>query len=135
MTKHWIICLLVIVPAWICVAAAQNSHVKSSQVKSSSTKSSATSHTTAIKPLTPKTAMPAPHKSSVVVPKASRSSANTSAALTHIEQQNSKPSGVKSGAAPAPKAATAPKSAGSGSEINFQYQKPKTNTTNPTKRN
>src|SRR6266446_7387394 len=135
MTKRTIICLLVSVPAWICLATAQDAHIKSSQVKSSSTKSSAASHATATKPLTPKSAMPAPHKSSAVVPKPSKSSANTSAALTHLEQQNSKAPGVKSGTPPAPKVASTPKSAVSNSDINFQYQKPKTNTTNPTKRN
>jgi hypothetical protein len=137
--KRWIMSLVVTLPAWICVATAQDSHVKSSELKSSSSKSSVASQSAATKPLTPKSAMPAPHKSSAVVPKASKNNANTSAALTRLEQQNSKALGAKSGTPPAPKGTSGQKSAASNSDINFQYQKPKTNTTvnvtNTTKKN
>ena len=102
--KRWIMALVVTLPAWICVATAQDSHVKSSsELKSSSSKSSAASQAAATKPLTPKSAMPAPHKSSAVVPKASKNNANTSAALTRLEQQNSKALGAKSGTTPGPR--------------------------------
>jgi len=125
MMNHRVVCLLVTAAAGICLATAQSSAHKP-QVGSSSAKSAADSLTAATKPLTPKSAMPARRKSSLVVPNTSKSR-NTTAELTHLEQQNPKTGASKSGNTPTAKAApakSADKSAGSDSGINFKYQKP-----------
>ena len=124
MMKRRVVCSLVTMAAGICLATAQNSTQKS-QVGSTSAKSGADPLKTATKPLTPKSAMPAPHKSSVAVPNTSKSGRNTTAELTHLEQQNTKAGSSKSTPpAKVPPVKPADKSAGSDSGINFKYQKP-----------
>ena len=121
MMKHRLSWLLVTVPAWTCLALGQNS-----QAHSSSAKASTEPHPAAIKPLTPKSAMPAHQKSSSAAPRASKARGNTDAELNRLERQNIKTQSPKVGGSRPAKAAQAPKSAGSDSGINFQYQKPKT---------
>jgi hypothetical protein len=119
--KYRVVCWFVAAAALICLATAQNS-----QVRASSAKAGPDPLQTATKPLTPKSAMPAQRKSSVAEPIASTSSRNTTAELTHLERQNIKAGGSKSGAGPA-KSASAPKSANTSagrSGIDFKYQKP-----------
>jgi hypothetical protein len=126
MIKHTVVCLLVTLVAGICLATAQST-VRKPQVGSSSAKSAADPLTTATKPLTPKSAMPAHRKSSVAVPNTSKSSRNTTAELTQLERQNTKAGASKSGNTPTAKGApvkSADKSAGSDSGLNFKYQKP-----------
>jgi hypothetical protein len=125
MIKHRVVCLFVTVAAGICLATAQTSNQNSQG--SASAKSGGDPLKTATKPLTPKSAMPAPRKSSVAVPNTSKSGRNTTAELTHLERQNGKAGGSKSGTTPPAKGASvkpADKSAGSSSGINFKYQKP-----------
>ena len=114
--------LFVTVAALICVASAQNSKV------GSSAKSGSDPLKTATQPLTPKSAMAPPRKSSVAVPKAATSGRNTSAELTRLERQGVKAGGSKSsnkGASKANSVKPAGTSSGSGSGINSSYQKPR----------
>jgi predicted membrane-bound mannosyltransferase len=90
-------------------------------------KSVASSHPASAKPLTAKSAMPVPHKSSTSVPKVTAAGANNSAQLARLEQQNRKASAGKNTSRQSTISA-APKSATSNPPINFQYQKPNTNT-------
>ena len=118
-----IACLFVTVAASISLATAQNSGGRSSSAKAGRDPLQ-----TATKPLTPKSITTPRRKSSVAVPKASKSSPNAAAELTHLERQNIKAGDSKSrGAGPA-KGISAPKSAGTtartGSGINFKYEKP-----------
>ena len=123
MTKCRIAFLFVTVGALICLASAQNP-----TVGSSSAKSVADPLKTATRPLTPKSAMAPPRKSSVAVPKAATSGRDTNAEITRLERQGIKTGVSKSGntgaskANPAKPAAT---SSGSGSGINSSYQKPR----------
>jgi hypothetical protein len=122
MMKCGIALLFVTVAASICVASAQNSNIGSS-----SAESGAAPIKKAIQPLTPKSAMAAPRKSSVALPKASTSGRDTSAELTRLEHQGIKTGGSKSGNTRATKAdlvKPAAGSSGSGSGINSSYQKP-----------
>jgi hypothetical protein len=119
MTKRRAVGLFLTVATWTCMAAAQ-----SSPGGSSSAKASPDPLQSATKPLTPKSAMPAPHKSSVVAP--NPSGRNTTAELTHLEQQN-----IKSGSSNSSKgsAKSVPPlkpagTSGSGPGIDFKYQKP-----------
>jgi hypothetical protein len=131
MTKHKIACLFMTLAALICLATAQSStqrsKVGSSSAKTSSAKKGADPLKTATNPLTPKSAMPTAHKSPVAVPGAPKSDRSSSAELTRLERQPGK-AGAKSGNTVPAKAASAPKSAeasaGTGSAINFKYQKP-----------
>jgi hypothetical protein len=119
--KYKIVCLLTML-AGICLATAQNS-----QVHSASPKAGADPLQNATKPLTPKSAMPSPHKSAPLAPNASTGGQKTDAELSRLEHQNIKAPGAKgSTAVPAKSASikTAGTSAGHGSGINFKYQKP-----------
>jgi hypothetical protein len=118
--RHRSVCLLVAITALSSVTMAQ-----SSRTTSSSTKSTPDPIEAANKPLTPKSAMPAQHKSSIVPPP-SKNGSNTTAELTHLEQQNIKASTAKSGASGPVKGTSksTSTSAASHSGINFKYQKP-----------
>jgi hypothetical protein len=117
--KFRILRLLVTIAAGLSLATAQNSPARSSPVKKDPLQ-------TATMPLTPKSAMPAQHKSTVVAPPAAKNGENTSAELAHLEQQNIKAGGVK-GISPAKSPAgakTVGTPAANKSKINFKYQKP-----------
>jgi hypothetical protein len=111
--------LLVTLAAGVSLATAQNSQARSSPAKKDPLQ-------TATKPLTPKSAMPAQHKSTAAVPHTAKNGGNTTAELSRLERQNAKGGKVKS-TSPA-KSASAPKTAGTpaanDSKINFKYQKP-----------
>ena len=122
MMKCWIAFLFVTVAALFCLASAQNSTIGSSSSKSPDPLK------TAIQPLTPKSAMAPPRKSSVAAPKASTSGRDTNAELTRLEGQGIKTGGSKSGNTGALKVNSvkpAGTSSASGSGINFSYQKPR----------
>jgi hypothetical protein len=115
--------LCVSVSTLICLASAQ-----SSKVGLTSAKSGADPLRKAIRPLTPKSAMATPRKSSVPVPKASTGGRDTSAELTGLERQGIKTGASKSGntgAKTAHSVKPAGTSSGSGSGINYSYQKPR----------
>jgi hypothetical protein len=117
--KFRIVLLLVTLAAGLNPATAQNSQGRSSTAQKDPLQ-------TATNPLTPKSAMPAQHKSTAVAPLAAKNGENTTAELTHLEQQNIKARTVK-GTSPAknPAAAkTAGTPAANNSKINFKYQKP-----------
>jgi hypothetical protein len=118
MTKRRIVCWFVTVIAGVGLAAAQDS-------KAASGKATPDPGKAATKPLTPKSAMPQPHKSTAVVPNAS-SSGRTTAELNHLAQQPIKSSSAKNSAAGARVAPvkSANASAGSGPKINATYRKP-----------
>lgn len=120
--KARVICLFAAVLSGICLAPAQNSEVHSSAAKSGSDHLQ-----TATKPLTPKSAMPSRHKSSIAVPKAGTKSANTNAELARLERQSNKAAAPKSGSAAAAKSGS-PKAYGTSAQkrdvIDFKYQKP-----------
>jgi hypothetical protein len=115
--KYAAIVFSLTITALTTVGMAQTSHTRSS--------SDDPGAAAATRPLTPKSAMPQPHKSSTVAsPKAAGH--NTNAELNRLERQNIKaanPHGGKTNSV-APKARNA--SAGKNSDINFAYQKPKT---------
>ena len=120
MKKFRIILLLAIVAALISLATAQNT-----KTHSSSGSSSTGSLNAATKPLTSKSAIALPRKSSTVVPKATT---NTGAELAKLERQNSKganagKSSAQASKVPAMKPEGKPSANGSG--INASYQKPK----------
>lgn len=91
-------------------------------------KSDTSSHPAPIKPLTPKSAMPAPHKAAAGVPKVTAAGANNSAELARLEQQNKKAPAAKNTSTQQRSVSSAPKSAATNPAINFQYEKPNTNT-------
>jgi len=125
MMKCRIAFLFVTGAALICVASAQNS-----KVGSSSAESGADPLKKAIQPLTPKSAMAPPRKSSVAAPKASTSGRDTNAELTRLEGQGIKTGGSKSGNTGASKrnlVKPTSTSSGSGSGIDFSHQKPRVN--------
>ncbi|MFZ0770686.1 MAG: hypothetical protein WCA49_15650 [Candidatus Sulfotelmatobacter sp.] len=104
------------------VATAQNS-----KVGSSPTKPGPDPLKTAIKPLTPKSAIAPRSSSSAPPPSASLKSGKTNSELTSLERQSIKAGGAKSGNTGAAKSAQIKPSgtpAGSGSGINSSYQKP-----------
>ena len=119
MMKYKAVFWFVTCAVWIGVATAQKSKPLSSSPKASPAPVHA-----ATKPLTPKSAMPPPHKSSVVAPHASKSNQKSNAELNHLERQPIKATSPKKTA----KSASAPKPAGAtnanGSGINSTYQKP-----------
>jgi hypothetical protein len=102
--------------ACVGVITAQSTPTKSSSAPRSAGRSAV------LKPLTPKSAMPAAHKSSLAMPKVT-STGNTTAELTRMERTNTKPASSKSSTAPATKLPTTQKAAPANPEINFQYQK------------
>lgn len=117
--KRRVVYLFLTAAIWTCMATAQ-----SSPGRSSSAKATPDPLQSATKPLTPKSAMPAQHKSSAVAP--NPSGRNTTAELTHLEQQN-----IKSGSSNSSKgsAKSVPPlkpagTSGSGPGIDFKYQKP-----------
>jgi hypothetical protein len=122
MTTYRVAGLFLTVTAAICLATAQ-----SSQLPSSSGKSSPDPLHASTKPLTSKSAMPVSHKVASAAPNTSKGSANTTAELTHLEQQPIK-SGASKSAATAPGKSTSMAKAGTSdgksSGINFNYQKP-----------
>lgn len=102
------------VAAWIGLATAQNSQVRAASAKSGPDPlQAATKHC----------------KSSGAVPNSATSLRNTTAKLTRLERQNIKAGSSKSGSTGPAKGASVKSaddtSAGSGSEINFKYQKPR----------
>ncbi len=129
--KTKVACFFAVGVAGICLATAQTSQTHSSSAKTGSDSAKA-----ATKPLTPKSAMPAPHKSSVAVPNASKGGSNATTQLNRLERQ---PAGGGAAKGTLPAKVTVPKtsaaSAGNGSGINFKYQKPaggmKATTPNP----
>jgi hypothetical protein len=119
--KYKVVGLLTVL-AGISLATAQNS-----QVHSASAKSGTDPLQNATKPLTPKSAMPSPHKSSPLAPNASTGAQKTDTELSRLEHQNIKAPSAKSGTTVPAKSASvraASTSAGHGSGINFKYQKP-----------
>jgi hypothetical protein len=119
MMKYRAVRLFVAAAALIGLATAQNSHVGSTSAKSDADLHAAT------KPLTPKSAMPAKRTSSSAVPRASQSSGNATAELTHLERTEIKAGGSNNGGAVKGVSAPKPAAAASGSGINFKYQPPK----------
>jgi hypothetical protein len=123
MIKCKVVCWFLTVAAWTLMATAQSPRAGSSPAKAT-----ADPLQSATKPLTPKSAMPAKHKSSVVAPSPAASSKNTTAELTHLEHQSIKAGSSNSGnkgpakSVPLPRPATT--SAASGPGIDFKYQKP-----------
>lgn len=121
--KHRVVCLFIAVATAIGLATAQ-----SSQVRSSSTKASPDPLKASTKPLTPKSPLAPGHKTPVAVTNTSKGGRNTTAELTHLERQNIKGSGSKSGSTGPAKGASVAKSADTsaakGQGINFKYQKP-----------
>ncbi len=122
MGKYRAICLSMIVSVLIGVAPAQKSQVHSPTAKPDPNLSAAT------KPLTPKSAMPAPkHSSSSAMPAAAKSNANANKELSHLERQDIHAGGSNKSGAGAAKSASTPKptAAGKDSGINATYEKPK----------
>jgi len=119
---RWIFWLLGTAGVLICLASGQTAAVGSSSAKSGSDLKSVT------KPLTAKSAMPAPHKSSPSVPATPTRQRSTNAELTRLEGQGMKPPAAKSGKTGAAKSSPVKPlspSPGSGSGINASYQKPR----------
>jgi hypothetical protein len=102
------------------MASAQKSQVHSPTAKPDPNLTAAT------KPLTPKSAMPAPkNSSSPAMPATTKSNANANKELSHLERQDIHAGGAnKSGAA---KSASTPKPAAAAKDsgINATYEKPK----------
>jgi hypothetical protein len=123
MTKYYKVACFATAAAWTCLAAAQSSPARLS------TPPPADPLKTATKPLTPKSAAPVHHKSSVVLPQKPAGKENTNAELTRLERQKTVLSGSpKSGSPSAPKSTSPAKpadtAAGSGPAIDYKYQKP-----------
>jgi len=120
MMKHRLVCLLATVLAGACLASAQNS-----QGHSPSAKPAPDPLKGATKPLTPKSAMPSPHKSSLAVPgpHTSTKGKNTDLELTRLERQRittTSPNTRVANSVPARKPAVNQM----GSGIDFKYQQP-----------
>ena len=81
MISHKILPWVVVASALISVAAAQNS-----QLPSFPAKSGPDAMNPAMKPLTPKSAMPTHRKSSIGVPNVSKSGSSTNAELSRLER-------------------------------------------------
>ena len=124
MMKYRVVYLCAAVATLTCLATAQSSQVRSS---STSAKRDPDSLQNATKPLTPKSAMPAQHKSSAAPLNAPKSGGNTSAELTRLERQPVKADGSSRDPKEAAKPPAVPKPGGtsaSGPGINYKYQKP-----------
>lgn len=121
MVKCRAVCLSITIAALIGVAPAQKSQVHSPTAKSDADLKAAT------KPLIPKSAMPAKHSSSSVAPSVGNRSGNANKELQHLERQEIRAGGSQKSGAGAAKVASGPKpaAAGTGSGINFTYEKPK----------
>jgi len=119
MMKCWTAFLFVTVAALFCLASAQNSTIGSSSSKSPDPLK------TAIQPLTPKSAMAPPRKSSVAVPKAATSGRGTNAELNRLEIKTGASKSGNTRASKANPVKPAATSSGIGSGINSSYQKPR----------
>jgi hypothetical protein len=122
MPNYRAVCLLMTLTAGVALATAQTSSGRSSA------KSDPDSVKASTKALTPKSAMPAPRKSTAAMPKPAKTNGNTAAELTRLEQQPIKAGGSQSGNVGAGKRSATSRTAGAssskGSGINFNYQKP-----------
>lgn len=105
--KHKVACLLMTVAAAMGLATAQSSktHYSSAKPRSSHIQ-------TESKPLTPKSAMPAKHKSSGAATGASKTNRSTNAELTRLERQPVKAGNGKG----TPAAGTKPSTLGANSK-------------------
>ncbi len=123
MMKCRVAFFFVTIAALIGLATAQKS-----EIGSPSTKASVDPLKSAPRPLTPKSAIALPRKSSVAVPQISTSSRNTSVELTRLERQSLKTIGSKTGSTGVSKVnpvKPAGTSSASGSGINASYHKPR----------
>lgn len=119
--KHRVIGLIVTIVLVIGLATGQNAKA------GSSSKAGHDATLTAIKPITPKSATSAPHKSGVVVPNASKQTGNSSAELDQLEKKKIVASSQKRDGAGTPKVAPVkPAKSASGSGLNEPYHKPPT---------
>lgn len=125
--KHKIIFLFLALAAMIGLVTAQSSQGHSL----SGSKSGADPAT---KPLSPKSAMPAQHKSSVPAPVGKRATGSTTSELKQLEHQNQHASASAKGTArgksapaakPVAQAKSTETSTANGSGVDFKYQKPK----------
>jgi hypothetical protein len=112
--KYKIASLIVIIPAFICMATAQSPQTHLPGETKPAT----------VKPLTPKSAMPSTHKKAVPLPKAPQNGGGQAIELNRLEHQTVKAPAAKSSATKPVKIASTQKSGGVGSGINAQYQKP-----------
>jgi len=122
MLKRTFAFVMVTVAASLCLATAQNSKPGASATAGPDPLKTAT------KPLTPKSAIASPHKSSTAAPLASTNTQKTNAELRRLERQGVKtagPSKTTPGAAKAAPAKPATASPRSDSGINAPYQKPR----------
>ncbi len=124
MMKYKVACWFGVAAAWTCLATAQ-----SSQSHLSSPAQPVDPLKTATKPLTAKSAAPAPHKSSVAMPQKPSGKASTNTELSRLERQKIVLSnGPKSATPTSTKNTPSPKpagtSAGSSAPIDYKYQKP-----------
>jgi hypothetical protein len=118
--KSKVACLFAIAVTGICLATAQNSSSRPASAKPGQDPLQ-----NAVKPLTPKTAMPSDRKSARAVPPPSAEPQKTNAELNRLEKQKIKSGSSESGSkASSAKGTTAPKAPPSGSAIDFKYQKP-----------
>src|ERR1700674_364516 len=93
------------VAALIGLATAQTSKPQSAKINTPTSKQGSQSAKSSIKTLTPKSAMPPAHKTSVSAPRASTANRNTKAELSRLERQNTKlgaPKSSNTGAAKVP---------------------------------
>jgi hypothetical protein len=122
--KYKVACWFAIAAAWTCLAAAQSSQTHlSSPVQSPDPLKSAT------RPLTAKSAAPAQHKSSVVMPQKPASKENTNAELSRLERQKTVLSNNPKSVTPSStKNTSSPKSAGTSASasapIDYKYHEP-----------
>jgi hypothetical protein len=121
MLKRNVIIAAVSLSFLTAVGATQNSKTSSASGHSTSTSSNA-----ALKPLTPKSAMTAGHKSSATLP-GENSTHKTSTDLARIEHENVKATNSQKASSGPSKATVKPvqTTKNSGSGINASYQKPK----------
>jgi hypothetical protein len=118
--KSKVACLFAIAVAGMCLATAQNSSSRSASAKPGQDPLQ-----NAVKPLTPKSAMPSGRKSARAVPPRANVPQKTNAELDRLEKQNIKVGSSESGGkVSSAKGTAAPKAAPSGSAIDFKYQKP-----------
>ena len=124
MMKCKVACCFAVATAWTCLVVAQSSpsHLYSPAQPADPLK-------TVTKPLTEKSAAPAPHKSSIVTPQKPAGKANTNAELSRLERQkivlSNNPKTVTASATKNTSSGKpAETSAGSSVPIDYKYQKP-----------
>jgi hypothetical protein len=118
--KSKVACLFAIAVAGICLATAQNSSSRPASAKPGQDPLQ-----NALKPLTPKSAMPSDRKSARAVASPSAGPQKANAELDRLEKQKIKAGSSESGGKVSPaKGTAAPKAAPSGSATNFKYQQP-----------